>query len=96
MEVHMTERSTTRRRTSGPRAVRLTMAALVVLGLAGAWWPGASPSADGTPKLTLDRTEIDLGYLKFGTPARAAFTISNAGDGVLTLRAGRVRVVKGC
>jgi hypothetical protein len=96
MEVHMAKRSTTRRRTSGPRAARLTLAALVVLGLAGGWWPGASPLADGTPKLTLDRTEIDLGYLKFGALARAAFTIGNAGDGLLTLKAGRVRVVQGC
>jgi hypothetical protein len=93
----MTKRSITRWRAAPPRAVRVTLAALVVLALA-AWggWPGASPWADGTPKLTLDRTEIDLGYMRFGTPARAAFTISNAGDGLLTLKAGRVRVVQGC
>jgi hypothetical protein len=96
MEVHMTKGSTTRWGTSGRRPVQLAMAALAVLGLAWGWWPGASPLADGTPKLTLDRTVIDLGYLSFGTLARAAFTISNAGDGLLTLKAGRVRVVKGC
>jgi hypothetical protein len=80
-----------------PRALLVTLTALVVLALGGWWlWPDASPSAGGTPKLVLDRTEIQLGYLRFNTPAYASFAITNAGDGPLTLKAGRVRVVEGC
>jgi hypothetical protein len=80
-----------------PRALLLTVAVLIVLGLGGWWlWPDTSPSAGGTPKLALDRTEIDLGYMQFNARAYAAFTITNTGDGLLTLRAGPVRLVKGC
>ena len=85
------------RTTSRGRLVALVVAALVVLGAGGWWlWPGVAPSAGGTPKLALDRTEIDLGYLRFETPVLAAFTITNTGDGLLTLEPGRVRAVVGC
>jgi hypothetical protein len=85
-----------RKRSKRPK-VLVIAALLVVLGLGGWWfWPEAPPSADGTPKLGLNRTEIDLGYLRFNTPAHAAFSITNAGDGLLTLAAGPVRVVQGC
>ncbi len=93
----MKKRPNKPRAASRPRAVLLTVAALIVLGLGGWWlWPDASPSAGGTAKLALDRTEIDLGDLRFNAPAYAAFTITNRGDGLLTLKPGRVRVVKGC
>lgn len=86
-----------RRKGSRPHAVIRTAAVLVVLGLGGWWlWPDASPSAGGAPKLALDRTEIDLGYQRFNTPVHAAFTITNTGDGLLTLKPSRVRVVRGC
>jgi len=79
------------------RSIVLVVAVLVVLGAGGWWlWPSASPSAGGTPKLALDRTEIDLGSLRFETPAYAAFTITNTGDGLLTLEPGQVRAVVGC
>lgn len=39
----------------------------------------------GTPRVAVDRTEIDLGRLPFEQPARATFTLVNAGDGTLTL-----------
>jgi hypothetical protein len=93
----MKKRPDKRRKGSRPFAVLLIGAALVVLGLGGWWlWPNASPSAGGTPKLALDRAEIVLGYLRFNTPAHAAFTITNTGDGPLTLEPGHVRVVQGC
>ena len=93
----MKTRPNKRRKASRPHGVLLTAAVLLVLSLGGWWfWPDASASADGAPKLALDRTEIDLGDLRFNTPAHAAFTITNTGDGLLTLKAGRVRVVRGC
>lgn len=91
----MKKRPNKPRKASRPRAVLLTVAVLVVLGLGG-WWLWPEASAGGTPKLALDRTEIDLGYLRFNAPAHAAFTITNTGDGLLTLKPGRVRVVQGC
>jgi len=93
----MKKRPDNRRKGFRPSGVLLIGTALVVLGLGGWWfWPDASPSAGGTPKLALDRTEIDLGDLRFNTPAYAAFTITNTGDGLLTLKASPVRVVQGC
>lgn len=57
------------------------------------WWATMeSGTAVGSPRLLADRTDIDLGYLRFDQPARAAFTLANAGDGALRL-AGEPRVV---
>ncbi len=93
----MKKRPEQRRRKSSGRWIVLVAIAVVVLGLGGWWlWPEPALAPGGTPKLALDRTEIDLGYLRFNTPAHAAFTITNAGDGLLTLSPGRVRVVQGC
>lgn len=77
--------------------VALIVAALIALGLGGWWlWPAAAPPPGAAPALALDRTEIDLGYLRFNTPAYAAFTITNRGAGPMTLAASAVRVVQGC
>jgi hypothetical protein len=71
-------------------------AALVALGLiavsaAGLWWPAeAGDASSGTPRLVLDRTEIDLGDLPFDQLATAVFTLTNAGDGVLNILRGAV------
>lgn len=74
------------------------LAAGLVVGLGLAWWrPGPSPSVSGTPRLVVDRTEIDLGYRRFDTPVEATFTLTNTGDGILTVtRVPRVRAVLGC
>jgi len=93
----MKKRSKKHTEPSKTRAIVVVVVAVVVLGVGGWWlWPGTSPTAGGTPKLALDRTEIDLGYLRFETPAYAAFTITNTGDGPLTLEPSRVRAVQGC
>jgi hypothetical protein len=93
----MRKRANEGRKMSTRPKVLLIVAVLIVLGLGGWWfWPEAPPSAGGSPKLALDRTEIDLGYVRFNTLAQAAFTVTNAGEGLLTLAAGPVRVVQGC
>lgn len=71
---------------------------LIAVGAAAVWWLAEAPDASGgTPRLVVDRTEVDLGYLRFETPARFAFTLSNAGDGPLRLvSVPVVRALKGC
>jgi hypothetical protein len=71
---------------------------LVMLVAAGAWWRSTSPEAsNGTPRLVLDREVVDLGFLPFEAPARAVFTLTNAGDVPLRLAdVPRVSVLKGC
>ena len=78
-------------------AVAATVVALI--GVAFWLWPTPGPTMTGAgaPRVAVDRTEIDLGRLPFERPARAMFTLSNAGDGPLTLDGSPpVRAVEGC
>lgn len=87
--------ATERRR--GWAVVAATVVALI--GVAFWLWPTRGPTMTGagTPRVAVDRTEIDLGRLPFERPARATFTLSNLGDGPLTLAGSPpVRVVEGC
>jgi len=68
------------------RRVVLIALALFGLGAAGAWGLLGRDAGGGTPRLVVDRAEADLGYRRFDTPARAVFTLANAGDGLLRLR----------
>ena len=72
--------------------------ALVAAGVGAFWWfSEAQDSSGGTPRLLVDRTEVDLGYLRFEAPARAVFTLTNAGDGLFRLvEVPLVKVLKGC
>jgi hypothetical protein len=81
------------------RAVILLGLAVVILGGGGAWWVWSNQNevTAGTPRLAVDRTEIDLGYRRFDTAARVVFTLTNAGDGPLRLaEVPRVKAVQGC
>lgn len=71
---------------------------LVAVSAGAFWWfSSAQETSDGTPRLVVDRTEVDLGGLPFEAPARAVFILTNAGDGLLKLsEAPPVRVLKGC
>lgn len=86
------------RRRLGWRWVTLGALALISLGGAAAWWRSAPPeAANGTPRLVVDREVVDLGAFPFEAPARAVFTLTNAGDGPLRLAdVPRVSVLKGC
>ena len=70
---------------------------LIIVGLA-IWWAsaGSSPAAapqtsGGTPRLAVDRTTIDDGYVKFETPIQAAFNVRNNGTQPL-----QVELIEGC
>jgi hypothetical protein len=73
----------------------------VAVALAGGvarWrWANQDAAAAGTPRLAVDRTEVDLGYRRFNTAARVVFTLTNAGDAPLQLaEVPQVRAVRGC
>ena len=77
--------------------VALGLTSVMVIATARLWWPVGSEVAAGSPRLMVDRTEVDLGKRQYDMPARVAFTLSNVGDGVLTiLEEPVVAVVKGC
>jgi hypothetical protein len=76
----------------------LALGGLVAVTAAAVWlWPSVDGTGAGIPRLAVDRADIDLGYLRFDSPARVVFTLSNTGDGPLRL-AGvpPVRAVAGC
>lgn len=77
------------------------VAATVVALIGVAFWlwptPGPTTTGAGTPRVAVDRTEIDLGRLPFDRQALATFTLTNLGDGPLTLEGSPpVRAVQGC
>src|SRR5574341_1450286 len=66
---------------------RWVVAGGVLLVAVGAfcWFSEAQRPSGGTPRLVVDRSEIDLGYFPYGRWATAVFKLSNAGDGTLRL-----------
>ena len=81
------------------RSGRVVVAVAVVVVLAGAlgawWWMAAA--ASGTPRLAVDRTEIDLGDFPFGARATATFTLANTGDAPLRIvDLPPVKALEGC
>jgi hypothetical protein len=76
---------------------------LVIAGLA-IWWGSASintttspQTGGGAPKLVVDRTTIDDGYVKFETPVQAAFKLNNTGSQPLQiLSEPQVELIEGC
>ncbi len=85
---------------SGRWPARTAIVAVAALGLgAGVWWwsPERPEPLGGTPRLVLDREVMDFGYVRFETPVRAVFRLTNAGSGVLRLTdVPRVQVLDGC
>ena len=78
----------------------LTAIILVVLAMAKPWsadQPQATPQVVGSPRLTVDQTTIDAGYVKYDVPIRTAFRLSNVGDQPLKIvDTPQVRLVQGC
>ena len=88
------------RRRGRSRRVLLTggIVLVAVAGGLGLWLrPAPKEASGGAPRLVIDRTEVDLGYRRFDTPARVIFTLTNAGDAPLRLtESPRVIVIAGC
>lgn len=75
---------------------------LIIAGLT-IWWTSSgsgstpAPQAGGAPRLVVDRTLIDDGYVKFDTPVQAGFKLSNTGTQPLQiLGEPQVELIEGC
>jgi hypothetical protein len=75
---------------------------LIIIGMV-IWWtsfrvgPAVTPQAGGEPRLAVDRTTVDDGYVKFETPIRVAFKLSNTGSQLLQiLSEPQVELIEGC
>jgi hypothetical protein len=56
-----------------------------------------APAVAGAPRLAVDRTTVDEGYVKFGTSVHETFRLSNAGNQPLQiLGQPQVELVQGC
>ena len=85
-------------RRRGWRWMTLWALGLIAVGATASWWLTGVPGAGaGQPRLVVDRTDVDLGYRRFDVPARVVFTLTNGGDGALTMTGTpRVLVKAGC
>lgn len=70
---------------------------LIIAGLSYVLIIGTNTPETGTPKLVVDRTEVDEGYQKLGATVRTAFKLRNEGNATLrVLDQPQVKVVEGC
>ena len=59
--------------------------------------PVTTPVVTGTPRLAVDRTSVDEGYVKLDTPIRTTFRLRNIGDQPLQILAEPwVELIEGC
>jgi hypothetical protein len=78
------------------RVFGVVILAVAVTGALAAW-AGVEMAGGGTPRLALDRTEIDFGDVVFGRRVRASFTLTNTGRGPLVIEGvSPVRAIEGC
>lgn len=73
-------------------------AAILFIGIGvGVIWQPFTAEETGTPRLALEQTVVDEGYLQYDTPVRSAFRLENVGDGTLRiLDQPEVELVEGC
>ena len=83
----------------GGAAIILLFAGILVLDpwSSDADAPTVTPQVAGAPRLMVDRTSIDEGYVKYDAPIRTTFRLSNVGDRPLEiLGTPQVSLVRGC
>jgi hypothetical protein len=80
-------------------------AVLLVAGGLAILWTGSqattgspvTPQVTGAPRLAVDKTEVDEGYVKLETPVRSQFILTNVGDQSLQIVGEpQVQLVEGC
>ncbi len=81
----------------------ITAAVLLIIGGGIMMWPTANsqptaaPEMAGAPRLAVDQTVIDEGYVKLDTLVRTTFRLHNVGDQPLTiLGEPQVELIEGC
>ena len=74
-------------------AVLLVVGGVSILLISG----DSNAASGGTPKLVVEETVVDEGYVELNTPVRTSFTLRNEGDGLLrVLGEPEVQLVEGC
>jgi len=58
--------------------------------------PEVPPQMTGAPKLAVDQTLVDEGYVQFNVPVRTSYRLTNVGDQSLKIIATPVELVEGC
>jgi hypothetical protein len=58
--------------------------------------PAVTPQVSGAPKLAIDKTVVDEGYVQYNVPVKTAFRLSNVGDQPLKIKGTPVELVEGC
>jgi len=75
----------------------LVIAAGVLVWTSASRQPQTAPQGAGVPKLVVDQTTVDEGYVQFNVPVRTAFRLVNAGNRPLEiLGQPQVELVQGC
>lgn len=77
----------------------ILLVALAYFALRDRGQPGAdvNPQAGGSPNITVEPAVIDMGDIKLGTPVKASFTVTNAGNQPLQLTEDPyIELVEGC
>lgn len=78
-------------------ALLLAAVALILTQTLFAGEPAVTPQVAGSPRLMVDQTTIDEGYVRYNVPIRTTFRLSNVGDQPLKiLGTPQVRLVDGC
>ena len=74
-------------------AVLLVVGGVSILLISG----DSDAASGGAPKLVVEETVVDEGYVELNTSVRTSFTLRNEGDGLLrVLGEPQVQLVEGC
>jgi hypothetical protein len=82
---------------AGIGVLLLVVGGVVVWALSRPGSTAVTPQVEGAPKLVVDQTLVDEGYLQYNVPVRTTYRLSNVGDRPLKI-VGQptVELVEGC